>query len=249
MNIGKIANMGIVFGYYPNQLGWVGAAIGAAVSIGSTLFGASQSAKKEREAKAKEEAAHNSNMAYWKRKYNEDYSDTAAGQNMIRRAKEYADSNWKKAQGASAVGGGTDAATAMAKESGNRMVGNTLANMAANDTHRKDQAGAAMANETSRYAGQQASQLRTEGANVAQAASAMGNAVGGLASGLDSGATSRGSSLDTNGISQTEKTALNTYSSNNKQEWKDTKDAILKGHDSWVDSDDYKKKMNDILNK
>ena len=55
----------------------------------------------------------------------------------VNKAKEYARENWKRAQGASKVGGATEAASAMAKEAGNKMVGNTMANIAAQDTARK----------------------------------------------------------------------------------------------------------------
>lgn len=240
--------MSLEFGYMPQQCGWVAAAIGGAISLGSTIFGASQSAKKEREAKAKEESAHNANMAYWKRKYNEDYSDTAAGQNMIRQAREYADRNWKKAHGASAVGGGTDVATAMAKEQGNKVVGNTLANMAANDTHRKDAAGAAMANERSNYAYKQAGQLRTEGANVAQAASAMGNAVGGAVSSIGGEIESRGSSGNAPKMSEAEKSDINEYYKNNPDEWKTTKASIATGVDKATETEEYKNFQKKILN-
>lgn len=164
---------------------WVHAAVGAAVGLASTLIGAHESAKKEREARAKEAASHARQQAYWNRKMNESYAETAAGQNMIRQAKDYADRNWKKAQGAAAVGGGTDAATAMAKESGNRMVGDTVAYMAAMDTARQDRAGAEMMREDARNAATEASHLRTQGANIAQTASGLGNAAMSLGSSLE----------------------------------------------------------------
>lgn len=77
------------------------------------------------------------------RKTNESYLDTAAGQNMLRVARNEADKVWKRAEGINAVAGGTDAAAAMAKESGTNMIGETIANIAANDTQRKDAADAA----------------------------------------------------------------------------------------------------------
>lgn len=164
---------------------WVSAAVGAAVGLASTLIGAHESGKKEREARQKEAQSHARQQAYWNRKENESYADTASGQNMIRLAKDYADRNWKKAQGAAAVGGGTDAATAMAKESGNRMVGDTVAHMAAMDTARQDRAGAERMKEDASYAATEAGHLRTQGANIANTASAMGNAAMSLGSALE----------------------------------------------------------------
>lgn len=118
---------------------WIGAAIGAGLGVASSILGgiaASKAAKKaerrQREQEAKEEAWYN-------RRYNEDYLDTAAGQNLVRRAKDFANSQWRRAAGAQAVAGGTDAATAQAKEAGNKMMGDTMANIAATDQARKAQ--------------------------------------------------------------------------------------------------------------
>lgn len=189
MDIGRYVADGAYMCYGFRRKNWIGAAIGAAIGVGSTLFGAAQSAKANREARRREDAQHMRNQAYFNRKYNEDYSDTAAGQNMIREARDYADANWKKAQGASAVGGGTDASSAMAKEAGNKVVSDTIANMAANDTARKDRAGEQMVAEANNYTSQQAAQDRAQGANIAQAASGMGNAAMSLGASLDNSST------------------------------------------------------------
>lgn len=185
MEIGRYFVEGMVGCYGVRPKCWVAAAVGAAVGLASTLIGAHESGKKEREARAKEAQSHARQQAYWNRKENESYADTASGQNMIRLARDYADRNWKKAQGAAAVGGGTDAATAMAKESGNRMVGDTVAHMSAMDTARQDRAGAERMKEEARYAATEADHLRTQGANIANTASAMGNAAMSLGSALE----------------------------------------------------------------
>lgn len=112
--------------------------IGAGLAVGSSLWGgakAAQAARKANRQIAKQRAA---NQAWFNRRYNEDYADTAAGQRLITQAKDYAKDNWKKAQGASRVGGATDESAAAAKEAGNKMVGNTIANISAQDTARKD---------------------------------------------------------------------------------------------------------------
>jgi gas vesicle protein len=185
MEIGRYFIEGMVGCYGVRPKCWVAAAVGAAVGLASTLIGSHESAKKEREARQKEAQSHARQQAYWNRKENESYADTASGQNMIRLAKDYADRNWKKAQGAAAVGGGTDAATAMAKESGTRMVGDTVAHMSAMDTARQDRAGAERMREDARYAATEAGHLRTQGANIANTASAMGNAAMSLGSALE----------------------------------------------------------------
>lgn len=116
---------------------WIASAIGAGVGLASSLFGGISASKAAKEAERRQRQQESSERAWYNRRYNEDYVDTAAGQNLVRRAKDYARENWRKAQGAQAVAGGTDAATAMAKEAGNRMVGDTIANIAATDQARK----------------------------------------------------------------------------------------------------------------
>ena len=118
---------------------WIAAAIGAGLGLATSLIGGSQASAAARRAERRQREQEASERAWYTRRYNEDYVDTAAGQNLVRRAKEYAKENWKKAAGAQAVAGGTDAATQMAKDAGNKMVGDTIANIAATDQSRKAQ--------------------------------------------------------------------------------------------------------------
>lgn len=125
-------------------------AVLAAGSLASSLFGASKSAKAAEEAMEMQKRERARIEAERMRKANENYIDTAAGQNMLRVAREQADKVWKRAEGARAVAGGTDAAVAMAKEQGNKMIGDTISNMAAQDTARKDAADASYRNDLAR---------------------------------------------------------------------------------------------------
>ena len=116
---------------------WIATAIGAGVGVLSSILGGSKAAKAEREAmkiQKRREAAHN---AWYNRAYNEDYVDTAAGQNLLRRAKQFYNETVRRAKGAEKVGGATNAATAMAKEAANKAYGDTVANISAQDTARK----------------------------------------------------------------------------------------------------------------
>ena len=132
--------LGMGIPYAPNRKEWVTAALAGAslaAGIGSSIFGGVQASKAAREAERRQRAAEAREQAYYTRRYNEDYVDTSAGQNLIRRAKDIYNSSIKRTQGAKAVAGGTDASVAMAKESANKAVGDTIANIAANDTQRK----------------------------------------------------------------------------------------------------------------
>ena len=110
-----------------------------AASVGSSLLGASKAAKAAKKAKAEQTYRSNAEKAWYDKNYNTDYLDTKAGQNLMRRAQQVQDEYVRKADGAAAVGGGTAAATAQAKESANRAMGDTIANIAAQDTARKNQ--------------------------------------------------------------------------------------------------------------
>lgn len=116
---------------------WVLGAASLALGIGSSLFGANKAKKAARRAQAENQYRTNAEKAWYDKNYNTDYLDTKAGQNLMRRAQEVQDEYIRKADGAAAVGGGTAASVAQAKESANKAMGDTIANIASQDTSRK----------------------------------------------------------------------------------------------------------------
>lgn len=143
----------------------------------SSFWGGSKSAEAEREAKRRLAAEKAKLEAERTRKLNENYLDTSAGQNLIRVARNAADRNWKKAAGAAAVGGSTDAAAQMAKDAGNDMVGEAVANIAAQDTARKDNIDASYRADIGRLNQQEIASKQGEGQAIAQAAAGASNAL------------------------------------------------------------------------
>lgn len=168
----------------PQRNNIIPALIGAAVALGGTIYGGIQSAKANKRAEARQREMEAKENAWYNRRYNEDYADTAAGQNLVRRAKEYAKENWRKAAGAQAVAGGTDAATQMAKDAGNKMVGDTLANIAATDQMRKAQVDDAHRRSEGQFAQMDMAREVQRGQNIAQTASGLSNAAMSLGSSL-----------------------------------------------------------------
>lgn len=116
---------------------WVLGAASLALGVGSSLFGANKAKKAARRAQAENQYRTNAEKAWYDKNYNTDYLDTKAGSNLLRRAQEVQDEYIRKADGAAAVGGGTAASVAQAKESANKAMGDTIANIAAQDTSRK----------------------------------------------------------------------------------------------------------------
>lgn len=122
-----------------NEKQWIATAAMLAGSVASSLFGASKARKAAKKAEAENRYRSNAEKAWYDKEYNTDYLDTKAGQNLMRKAQEVQDNYVRKADSAAAVGGGTAASVAMAKESANKAMGDTIANVAAQDTARKQQ--------------------------------------------------------------------------------------------------------------
>ena len=116
---------------------WIATAAMLAGSVASSLFGANKAKKAARKAQEENTYRTNAEKAWYEKNYNTDYLDTKAGQNLMRRAQEVQNEYIRKADGAAAVGGGTAASVAMAKEAANKAMGDTIANVAAQDTARK----------------------------------------------------------------------------------------------------------------
>ena len=192
--------------FAPNRKEFIVGAL-AAAGLASSLYGGIKSSEAAKEAERRQRQQEAKEEAWYKRRYNENYVDTAAGQNLVRRAKEYAKENWKKAAGAQAVAGGTDAATAMAKEAGNKMVGDTIANIAATDTARKDNVDNMHRQAQERYAQMDMAREQQRAQNITQAAQGASNALISMAGAVSQAGTAK---ADLNGGSNNSTSAPST---------------------------------------
>ena len=206
-------------GYAPRKKEWIQLAL-AGASLAASIWGGASAADQQAKAEAELRAEKAKNDAWYRRRYNEHTIDTAGGQNMIRMAKDYARENWKKAQGAAAVGGGTDAATAIAKDQGNKMVGDAIANIEAQDTARKDSVDAAYRAKQSQLSQQQMSLDQQKAANISQVA-------GGVSDALMSGAQYFAGTGSPGGG------GVDPASKTNQLEKMGAKDSWLKNSDNW----------------
>ena len=179
MKLSNFANcpLGSVDPYVPQKREWIDAVIGAGAGLASSLIGGlfgSSAAKAALNRQKEQEAKEN---AYYLRRYNEDFLDTSAGQNLMRRAKDAMDRHIKQAQGAKAVAGGTDAAVAQSKEQAARIIGDTAANIAANDTARKYRADRDHMQAQQRFAEMDMNREMQRSQSIADAASQASNAI------------------------------------------------------------------------
>ena len=184
---GALAGLGLV----PTRKMWIGAALGAAVGLGTSLLGGMQASKAAKAAERRQRDAEAKEDAWYNRAYNQDYVDTAAGQNLVNRAKEYAREQWRKAAGAQAVAGGTEAATAAAKEAGNKMVGDTIANIAATDEARKMQADRLHRQADAQFTQQDMAREQQRAQNITTAAGNASNAIMSAAMAAEQAGTSK----------------------------------------------------------
>ena len=171
--------------YAPERKEWIATAIGAGAGLLSSFIGGSQASKAAKEAERRQRQQEAKENAWYNRRYNEDYVDTSAGQNLVRRAKDFAKEQWKKASGAQAVAGGTAAATQMAKDAGNKMVGDTIANIAATDQARKAQVDNMHRQAESQFAQMDMNREMQRAQNITNAAQQASNAMIAAGSAVD----------------------------------------------------------------
>ena len=205
--------------FKPQVADWVSVALGALGAATSILGGLSSANAAKRAEKLRQEQDAK-NAAWFNKRYNESFIDTAAGRNAIRQAIDYGKRQTQRAEGAAAVTGGTDAAVAQAKEGANRMVGDTIGNLAAQDTARKEQAVETYLGQQERSTAQQMANEKAKAAGIAQAAQGASNAMMVGATLLNNAANSRPSSIPESAIAptQAEQNAINTAFANKAAE-------------------------------
>lgn len=189
---------------------WVLGAASLALGIGSSLFGANKAKKAARRAQAENQYRTNAEKAWYDKNYNTDYLDTKAGQNLMRRAQEVQDEYIRKADGAAAVGGGTAASVAQAKESANKAMGDTIANIAAQDTSRKQHVEDAHLANTQQLSRERQQIEQQKAQNTSDAAQNASNAL------FNFGVNQLGSELEVTKLQNSSKLANSTPTLDNK---------------------------------
>ena len=166
-----------IFRPYQSQVPHFLQLAGLAAGVASSILGGVSSANAAKKAEQMRIAQDARNEALFNRRYNQSYLDSAAGRNAIRQATDYAKTITKRAEGAAAVTGGTDAAVAQAKESANKMIGDTMGNLAAQDTARQAQAEETFARQQEQSTAQQMATQQQRANAIAQASAGASNAL------------------------------------------------------------------------
>lgn len=162
----------------------IGAIIGAAAQVGSSIYGAIKSSQANKRAQEMIQNRRDENKRWYDTKMAEDYTQRSEVQNILRKQVDLLKEQYKRARATNIVAGGTDESLALQQQAANETMGETMANIAANASAYKDSV-------ENQYRAQDAAlnqqQIGVEQANaqsIAQAASQMGSAVSGLMTGV-----------------------------------------------------------------
>jgi hypothetical protein len=161
----------------------VGAILGAAAQVGSSIYGAIKSSQANKRATEMIQNQRDENKKWYDQKMAEDYMQRSDVQNVLRKQRELLKEQYQRARATNIVAGGTDESLALQQQAANEAMGNTMADIAANASAYKDSV-------EQQYRAQDAALnqqiIGVEQGNaqaIAQAAGQMGSAVGGLMTG------------------------------------------------------------------
>lgn len=158
----------------------VGAIIGAAAQVGSSIYGAIKSSQANRRAEDLIQMQRDANRKWYDQKMSEDYMKRADVQNVLRKQRELLDEQYQRARGINIVAGGTDASLALQQQAANKTMADTMADIAAGAEAYKEGIENQYRAQEAALNQQQVGVEQTKAQSIAQAASQMGSAVGGL---------------------------------------------------------------------
>lgn len=190
----------------------IGAILGAAGSVGSALFSGIKSARAARKAKQQVEKQKAENTAWYNRRYNEDGTQRADAQRLMRRTKEAITARNKNAAATQAVVGGTEESVAATKEANANALAETASAINANAEARKDNIESSYRSQDSALNNQLNNIELQRSQNIANAGSQAIAAFGKAASALDTAGVGEGKSTGatTQGLNDKQKATLDT---------------------------------------
>lgn len=161
----------------------VGAIIGTAAQVGSSIYGAIKSSQANKRAEELIRSERDENRKWYEERMASDYTKRADVQNILRKQKELFQEQYQKARATNLVAGGTDESLALQQAQANETMGETMSNVAENAAAYKDAVEEQYRAKDSQLNQQEAALEMQKGQNIAQAAGQMGAAVSGLVQG------------------------------------------------------------------
>ena len=163
----------------------IGALIGGALALGSSIYGGIKSSEAAKEAKGIKEAQKRKNQAWYDRNYYEDPTQRADAQRVLTETAERMRQRNKAAEGAAAVAGASEESVANTKASSAQAMAEAASQIAARGEARKDSVDQQYRERDAALDDQLAAIEQNRAANIAKAVQGVGSAAGSLAIGLD----------------------------------------------------------------
>ena len=158
----------------------VGAIIGAAAQVGSSIYGAIKSSQANKRAEQLLRNQRDENQKWYETRMAQDYTRRADVQNVLRKQRELFNEQYQKARGASIVAGGTDESLALQQAQANKTMGDTMGDIAAQAEDYKEAVEQQYREADAQLDQKEIALEQQKAQNIANAAGQMGSAVGGL---------------------------------------------------------------------
>lgn len=171
----------------------VGAIVGAAAQIGSSIYGAIKSSQANKRAEQLLKNQRDENQKWYDQKMAEDYTQRTDVQNVLRKQRELLQEQYQRARATNIVAGGTDESLALQKAAANEAMGETMAGIAANAASYKEGVENQFRAQDAALNQQQIANEQAKAQSIANAAGQVGSAVSGLMTGAS---TQKASSVD-----------------------------------------------------
>ena len=163
----------------------LGTLIGGALSAGSQLASGLLARKAAQEAKANNAKLQAENEAWYNRRWNENATQRADAQEVLRHFSEQLRNRNKAAEGAAAVAGGNEAALAAQKAANSQAYADAVGNIAAQGAARKDAIEDKYMQRKEALTAQNNAIEQQRAASMAAAGAALGNAFGSAGNAVD----------------------------------------------------------------
>lgn len=201
----------------------VGAIIGTAAQVGSSIYGAIKSSQANQRAMDLLKARKDENKKWYEEKMAEDYMQRPDVQNALRKHKDLLGEQLKRSRATNIVAGGTDESLALGQQAAMESLGETTADIAAQSADYKEAVENQYRTTDAALDQQEMGIHQTQAQTIATAAGQVGKAVSGLTAGLDNVKAPKASTptvsaiLDTDAIADealAEATAIENYELN-----------------------------------
>lgn len=169
----------------------VGAIVGAAAQVGSSIYGAIKSSQANKRATEMIQNQREENKKWYDQKMAEDYMQRSDVQNVLRKQRELLNEQYQRARATNIVAGGTDESLALQQQAANNVMGDTMANIAANASEYRNSIEQQYREQDAALNQQLAGVERAQGDTIAKAAGQVGSAVSGLVTGIGSGSPAK----------------------------------------------------------